>query len=216
MTTTILNPIYDTHIRDDKATTNYDTDTWLYSGESDAAARVDRALMKFDFSEIPATAIVSSAILELYMTNEYAGTARDKQIYRFIRAWVYNQVTWNIWATGENWATAGGFGAADCEQTGIGTLNFSTGESAGWKAWTLTAAKVQEWISGVFANNGLFVKTDTESGDMHAFEALEHAGGNDPKLTLVYTVPTVETTTRILRTRRGINLLGRQGRRLVF
>jgi len=214
MATTVLNPTYDTYMDDGAATTNFDTSTWVYSGESDAATRIYRGLMKFDFSTIASTAVVSSAILALYMTNEYAGIARDKQIYRGLRAWVYNQVTWNIWSTGNNWSTAGGFGAADCEQTGIGTLNFGTGEAAGWKSFTLTAAKVQEWISGAFANNGLLIKTDTEDADMHAFESLEHAGGNDPKLTVVYTIPT--PSTRILRTRRGINLLGRQGRRLVF
>lgn len=191
MTTTILNPTYDTNLQSDAATTNHNVKVDAYSGESNGVSgRIWRWMAKFDFSGIPVNAIVSSAILELYQTNNYSDNARTKYVYRVKRNWVYDQVTWNIYSTGNSWQTAGCGGADDRETTDIGLLALSATESNGaWYAWSLTPSAVQEWISGAFANNGLILITATETNDLYAYESLENAGGHDPKLTIVYTIP---------------------------
>jgi len=215
MTTTVLNPTYDTYLTSINPDTNQDTTTIIASGESNAVSgAVFRALVKFDFSSIPSNAVVSSATIELYMVTDKSSNTRTKRWFRVKQAWISNQATWNIYATGQGWQTAGCDGANDRESTDIGSLSMSDAETEGaWFSWSLTSSKVQEWISGAFTNNGMGLITDTQSNDSYSFESLEHVGGHDPKLTVVWTV---ETITRVLRTRRGINLLGRQGRRLVF
>jgi len=172
-------------------TGNYGTDADLYIGEYDA---VYRTLIKFSGlsnGTIPSTAIVSSAILSLYALTDFSSNARTFRVFRQLRAWVETESTWNIWSTGNNWQTAGGFGVADCEQTDIGSRAFTATETLNeFKAFPLTASKIQEIIAGTFTNNGFLMKTDTEADDMYKFASSDNAtAANRPKLTVVYTTP---------------------------
>lgn len=214
MTTTILNPTYDTDMNSNAATSNFDTATILNSGESDSVAnQVRRILLKFDFSSIPSSAVVVSATLELYAIQDRTSNTRIKRWYRVKRNVVSDQTTWNIFSTGNSWQTAGCDGANDRESTDIGSLSFNVIPTLNqYYSWTLTASAIEEMINGVWTTPWLILITETENGDQVGFESLENAGGNDPKLTIVWTPGTIAT----YRTRRGINLLGRHERRLVF
>jgi len=191
MTTFTANPSGDTVLASGAATTNYDTLDPLYLGESNVSSNAYRDLLKFDLSSIPTNAIVSSATLRLNMSaNVWGAGGTTVQVYRQLRAWVSAQATWNIYSTGNNWATAGGFGAADCEQTGIGSLVQNTASGTGNQTWTLTASAVQAMFSGVFTNNGFLMKADSEI-DMYGTYISNENGtpGNRPLLTIEYTLP---------------------------
>ena len=210
MTTTVLYSSNDTFIRTG-LTTNQDASADMHIGEINNAVNTYRSLVKFDLSSIPSSAIVSSAILSLYCITDYSSNSRTFRVYRTKRTVVYNQCTWYIYSTGNNWQNEGGFGTDDCEQTDIGSRSMSATETLNvYKDFTLAPGKVQEMISGTFTNNGFFCKADTEENDMYSFNT-NNAASNKPKLTIEYTLPTAT-----VRTNRGINLLGRQGRRLVF
>lgn len=189
MTVAVLNPTYDNRIISSAATATGDSAGELAVGEHNSLAQVGRPLIKFDFSGIPANALVSSAVFELYAIEDNSSNTRIYRIYRLKRNWVPAEATWNIWSTGNNWSTAGADGADDRESADIGSYEMANNAAINaWYSWSLTPSKVQEWISGAFANYGLIIRAETENNDQFRFESLENAGGHDPKLTITYTV----------------------------
>ncbi len=161
-----------------------------------------RGLIKFVLTGISAPVVVTSASVALYCISDYSSNARTARVYRLKRAWVEgtrpNQndtpatgATWVRYDTTNNWQTAGAFGANDCEQTDIGTRDFSANETVNeFKSWALTPSAVQDWINGIFANNGILFKMDTELNDGFYFSSSDAAApANRPKFTVTYTLP---------------------------
>jgi len=181
----------DTDISANNATTNYGSEINIRAGESDASTNNTRALIAFDLSTIPSYAIITSAKLNLYLYDDFASNIRIKRVYRLKRAWVEAQATWNIYSTGNNWSTAGAFGADDCEQTDIGSLQFTGVEADGWKEWELTPSAIQAMVTGAWTNNGFLIKADTENNDMHHFYSRNYAVDTSlrPKLIITYSQP---------------------------
>ena len=180
----------DTVIWSNDANTNFGTGTDIRVGENDSAVNeINRALIKFDLSTIPADAVVTSAILTLTIVTDKSSNVRTQRVFRLKRAWTEAGATWNKYDGTNNWQTAGGFGADDCEQTDIGSLSLSASET-GAKSWTLDNSAIQEMISGAFTNNGFLIKADTESNDGYRYASSDHAtAGSRPKLVIEYTVP---------------------------
>lgn len=188
MATVILNPSADAHIESANATTNYVTADPFKVGESSASANNTRTLVKFDLTSIPGNATIESAVLAIYAVADFCTNARSLRVFRTKRTVVYDQVTYNVYSTGNSWAAAGGFDATDCEQTDIGNVSLTATETLNeYKSITLTASKIQEMLTGVFTNNGLLLKVDTENSDMYQYTSNE--GANKPKLTITYSVP---------------------------
>lgn len=180
----------DTYIVAENPTSNSDTDVWLYVGERDVSAQRMRSLIQFDLSSLPDAAIISSATLRLYLGAENSSTGRTMRVYRLKRAWVENQVTWNVYSTGNNWQTAGGFGSDDCEQTEIASYVFSPTE-------TINAYK-NVVFSGITSKaqldlgNGWLMKMDTESNDAMIFRSSNHSTASQrPELIIEYTLPVI-------------------------
>lgn len=184
----------DTFMFNAAATTNFGTDNRCIIGDLDGGANICRQLIKFDLSSIPAGSLIVSATLSLYLTNDtfLGAVSSTYTVYRQLKAWVEGQATWNIYSTGNNWNTAGGFDAADCEQTGIGARVMTTSETLNeFKDFTLDAALVQEMLTGgALTNNGFFIKGSLEFHDAYTFASSDHVtAGNRPKLALVYQAP---------------------------
>lgn len=184
-----FNPTEDTYLRSDTPTTNYNADTGFYVGENASVVRTLRGLMRFSYAWFPSTGVISSRVLSLYESVEFANNARTMRIYEPLRAWVSAQATWNRYATGLDWQTAGGFGALDCEQTEIASRAFSATETTGeYKTFTLPGAAL-----GDFEAQGLFFKMDTEDADQHGFISVDNAT-NKPYQTIVFTDLLANTT----------------------
>jgi hypothetical protein len=183
-TLTIQPCLIDTYIESSNATTNYGTDNNAYIGEKYGASTVRRMLIKFDLTDLPANAAIISATLSLYCIADESNNARTCRVYRVKRDWSEAQATWTIWKTSNNWSTAGGFHANDCEQTDIGTRAFSATETLNeFKAFTLTPTTKADLDLG----NGWLIKMDTESDDAYQFTTREGTAANRPKLVIVYT-----------------------------
>ena len=183
----------DNFIRANDPDTNFGTLTIGYIGEDFVdTGEVNRLLIKWDLSTIPANAVVNSAILSLYVTADRSSNARTLRAYRVLRAWTEEGSTWNKYDGSNAWGTAGcGNTTTDREATDIGNTTQPASPNVGDEiAITLTASKVQEWISGVLTNNGLLLKVDTETDDSIQYAMHEHAtAGYRPKLVIEYTVP---------------------------
>jgi RHS repeat-associated protein len=178
---------------------NYSTTTYFGVGESNAAANtVYRSVFKFNLSAIPSNAVITSAALSLWAINDYASNTRTFSLYRLKQPWTEGGVTWNTTNGATAWQVAGAAGANDIESAPLASRAFSASESlgtSGEKQWALDPAKVQEWVSGAFTNNGLILRADTESDDMYRFVSGEDAtASNRPRLVISYYVPAATAT----------------------
>lgn len=117
---TILAPSSDTYIDSQNATTNHDTNTVTVIGGSPSNTTFSRrGLFTFDTSSLAGETIHQARLrmyLESFTTSLTTGVAMTAQ--RILRAYVANQVTWNVYSTGNNWTTAGA--------RGLGTDSFAT------------------------------------------------------------------------------------------
>lgn len=163
---------------------NANGETVIWAGERASLAAVRRTLIKFDLSGIAEGETFDSVVLRIYANFDDSSNARTLRVYRQLRVWVEAQATWNIYSAGNNWATSGGFGAADCEQTDIGSKSLTASETLNeYKDITLVAAEVQEMHDGTIDNNGFLIKMDTENNDAYRYNASSNASGK-PRLVI--------------------------------
>lgn len=183
----------DTFIRATATSTNYSTTgTDLVGEANDAVGEVNRTLIKFDLSSIPAGAIIDSAVLTLTYATDFSDSARTCSIYRVKQTVVITQATWNVYATGSSWATAGCSNTtSDRESDAIGSFTQPASPTLDTSVdITLTASKIQEMITGgAFTNNGFLLQVDTESNDAIGYHSAEATTTSyRPKLVVNYTV----------------------------
>jgi cell division septation protein DedD len=184
----------DTLMQSDNPTTNFGTNTILNIGEHNAATSTNRSLLKFDLSSIPNNAIINSATLSLWQSAEDSNNAETLRVYRSLRAWVESQATWNVFSTGNNWGSAGGYGGADSDTAQLASREFSATEANGEKQFVFEAsglAALQSFVNGSATNNGFLLKADNELNDLYHFRSSDWTTAAErPKLVIDYTVPT--------------------------
>lgn len=155
--------------------TNYGSENQLYSGE---AGYKRRSFIKFDISNIPANAIISSATLSLYLNSWWpdGGTPSGPgSVNNVSQDWVENIITWN-------------------NQPSVGNLIATQGltwSAANWVNWD-----VSSYVSGVLnssiTNYGLRVAVGTSNGwtNVACWLSSDHPDSSyRPKLVVVYTSP---------------------------
>ena len=179
----------DNYFDQSQPTQNYGTGVGFNIGDSNASVSLNRGSIKFDLTSLDGTESIISTELTITLIqngNYRASNNRTARLYRLKRAWIESQETWNIWSTGNNWQTAGGFGSDDCEQTEIGTCNFVTTDLAGdGKIFSITGANK----SAIDLGNGWLIKVDTEVDDAYLFASSDHVTeANRPKLVINYTL----------------------------
>jgi hypothetical protein len=187
----------DTWIDSSQVNTNRGSSGTLAVGESNAAAAVGRALIKFDLSSIPSNAVITSATLYMTISADVSSNARSFRVYRLVRSWVESEATWNIAATGTNWGTAGaGNTTTDYDPTAWATTAFTANETVGTeKAWALDVTEFEKFINGTYTNYGWVIRADTENNDQYIFYSSSNAtSSNRPRLVVEYTVPTATPT----------------------
>lgn len=184
------------------ATWNYGANALTGIGE---VSGVYRTLIKFDLSSLPVNATISAATLSLYASADNATNARTFRVYRQKRLWLEGTrtgaadspatgATWNRFDLTNSWQTAGGFGANDCEQTAIGSRDFTASETLNqFKDFSLTPTTKTGLDYGLEQGGsatGWMLKADTESADEYSFATSDDTtAANRPKLVIVYTLP---------------------------
>ena len=176
---------FDVFIRQDQATTNQNGNAFLDIGEPNSVANsIRRTLIKFDLSTLPSDATLITNTLSLFATADIASGSRTVRVYRTKRAWVETEATWNIYSTGNNWSTAGGFHTDDCEQTDIGSVVLSATETLNqFKNWVLTPTTKAALDLG----NGWMIRNTTEVDDAYRYDSSESVtSAQRPKLVIDY------------------------------
>jgi hypothetical protein len=109
-------------------------------------------------------------------------------VRRCLRNWGETTATWNKYDGTNNWATAGGLGAGDCETSNIGSISMPGTEVAGYVEIELMPSKIQEWLNNSLTNNGMLLFMSTEVDDLHRFNS-RHEASNKPELVITYIPP---------------------------
>lgn len=181
----------DTFIQDTAANTNWGANAEIKVGEFyPAASDIQRTLIKFDLSSIPAGATITSAILTLTVSANAAANARDYKMFRVLRNWVELQATWNIFSTGNNWGTAGCSNTAtDYDPTAHATTNFAATITLNTeKTFSINTTEFKKMVDGTYQNYGWLIKADSEANDAHAFHSSSATTASyRPKLVVEYT-----------------------------
>lgn len=170
----------DTAINSAKPAANHGTDDVL---EIETAA-VERGLLEFDLSGLPANAVVRSATLELYVLGGFVTTI---EIHRVTRPWVEGSctgsgpctvdgATWDTYDGAASWTTRGG----DFDPVVAATTDVQF--SNAWVDFDVSAL-VSSWHEGV-ANHGMLLYTNSQWLE---FASSDHADATlHPKLTIEY------------------------------
>lgn len=132
----------------------------------------------------PVTVDPSSSI---QVRVNFVSAAQTMMAYRLKRPWVELQATWNIYSTGNNWATAGGIGAADID-VACASVVCDTSDAYVSLTGTDMAAVMQGWVNGTFPNYGLLLMRSDGSNDgkILLLFSSEEDNGYRPILTLNY------------------------------
>jgi|WetSurMetagenome_2_1015567.scaffolds.fasta_scaffold15273_9 hypothetical protein len=202
MTTYIGTATNDTFIDDGAPTSNYGTFVYWLVGHYTTDSRKRRSLIKFDISSIPAGAVISGGTLAVTFQADNAGVGGTICAYRQLKNWVSGTATWNKYDASNNWTTAGGFDAADCEQSESGSATFTASETLNTvKNIPISTSKISEWVSSGTANYGFLLKTTVENNNLYQYHSTEATtAGYRPTLTITYTEPSSSGYTLILNT----------------
>jgi hypothetical protein len=149
---------------------------------------LQRPVLQFDLTTIPADVKVISAKLELkHLSTQAPGMV---SIHRLTRDWVEGTkvgtgqadgATWFSHDGTNSWTTTGG----DFEATPVLTTQVTSATHNLWVAWEV-GPLVADWVAGITPNHGLLIKSDDQL-DQAIFASREAADPADaPKLTITY------------------------------
>ncbi|MCH7229043.1 SdrD B-like domain-containing protein, partial [Haloferula sp. A504] len=188
-----LTSVADNEIWSDKPDDNYGTlkEMWIERTNS----YLNRLLLRFDLSSIPAEATIDSAV----MTLEQKSGARENDnpaiaAHRLTQPWTELGSSWNSRSAGTPWTNPGGDG--DYDPVATWTTNVTSDDPYDW---TLTPL-VQGWVNGAYPNYGVIMRLPDQATDVeHEFYTREEGTeSRRPKLAVSYTVdPVIATTTAI-------------------
>ena len=171
----------DTYIDTYSKTSNFGNTATMIGAEN------QEALVRFDLSSIPSDATVSSATLEFYISSNNGNSGGNTIVINHIlnRNWVESQATWNVYATGSNWATPGLGSGTDHAASTDATASVGYAPVNVWAAFSITSL-VQNWVNGVIPNNGVLLHSG--NGPRVVANSSESTQTSlRPKLTITYT-----------------------------
>lgn len=181
--TIALTPTADTTISDGSIR-NADGNAGTYITGRVANGAVARALLRFNFDDIPAGSVVNSVSLTVNVEKYLFGLSPPHGLYRVLTNWSEGGATWT--SSGFAPWTAGGSTASAADANAIlGTPALYTFVST-----TTLVQTVQGWLTNSSANHGWVLRytNETAIGD-----ALRIASGNSgfgaPSLVVDYTPP---------------------------
>jgi uncharacterized LabA/DUF88 family protein len=178
----------DTYIWSGGFDTNYGSSSALFQCNYNFSP----SLLRFSLAAIPSGTTITSATLSMY-TTQVNGPGTETA-YACLRNWVEDQATWNVYATGQSWGTAGGRNTTtDYENIAQGnTVTINTVST--WYSWNILNA-VQRWYAGTLSNYGIIFHG---TGDFAASVSSDNAdAAYRPKLVVVHSAVTATRDTSI-------------------
>lgn len=155
-----------------------------------------RILIKFDISDISASATCSSATMSLYSYLTSTMTGDTWTVYSILAAnSAWNEsATWNTQDGSNNWS-----GSAGCSTPGTDYNASSIGSCVMNDTWltnnqfSLTPSVVTTWFGGSNTNYGMVIRTSAASSTGTVYSSDETTQtAQRPKLVVVYSISGVE------------------------
>jgi outer membrane biosynthesis protein TonB len=142
-------------------------------------------LIKWDLSDLPASAVIRSAVITLNVVNESKGTGYF--FYEMKRAWS-EEATWTHAAPQQPWRIPGLKAGIDRGTEALGTVAPRMKGPLAILLPPAAEAVLQGWIRKPDSNHGFVIASDSNSDGFkfHSREAIPH--DLRPKLTLTYTL----------------------------
>jgi len=171
--TTTLTATADARINQGQPTTNYGTQTTLFTGT--VTNNNQRSLVRFTLPDagaspaLPSDSSIKVSALGMQMTTA-PGTSSTQAVHRVTNStlWTEGAVNWNTLNGTTPWTTAGGdFFATAAASTSSGTTSNVA------LSWTILGDTgvgniPQSWLTGAITNNGLLIKDSSEGGGSFA------------------------------------------------
>jgi len=161
-----------------------DTTIEVEGGEKETARVV--ALFQWDLSEIPPGALLRSAVISLYVSNETQSPGYS--FFESKRAWVESEATWKVAAAGQPWKLPG---ARSPQDRGSEALANTAPRTKGEVSILLNhagEALVQSWIRNPAANHGILLASDVTTDGFGFSTRRATQPERRPRLTLTYTL----------------------------
>lgn len=176
----------DTHLSGAEPARSFGSEETLEADGDEVDGKKIHALLKWDLSDLPAGAVIRSAVITLNVLNESQG--RGYSVFEMRRAWSEADATWTQAAPQQPWRAPGLKAAADRGTEVLGTV---APRFKGILTVLLTPsaeAVIQGWVRNPATNHGFLIANDTVT-DGFKFSSRE-AFPHDlrPKLTLTYTL----------------------------
>lgn len=175
-TVSSLSPIQDSYIQLKAPTTNSGTSGSMTIDRE--ASDLQRALVQFDLSTIPAGATIQRATLKLEATA--IGGQLTIEAYRILEPWSEGSTTWNESSSGTNWSTPG----AAFNPTALDSILTDT---IGQHSFDITTT-AQDWLDGTEQNHGILIGSP-EGGGNRTVTYDSREGTVAPSLEIIYTEP---------------------------
>jgi hypothetical protein len=146
---------------------------------------VRKPLLRFDLSDIPATALVVSARVEVWVSSRTNEGDLPVTVHQVSRRWDEAGATW-LMAGDETWQTAGCSGAND-RSSALGTTTLI--RDGWWFAWDITQM-AKEWIRYPSSNAGLLLVGTGQTGQAQVEYSITSSDSTvvdkHPRLTIAY------------------------------
>lgn len=152
---------------------NYKEPTLLI-GELNGKKR--RGLLRFDLSEIPSAATVTSVKLYLYAISTQGAASDTLNVHKMLRNWDSISSSWTFRYTAHYWGASGGQSGTDYESAVSGSKVIATNPT-GYQEIPFTTSGIN-YIQGIIdksvQNYGFMVKFATESENLKTFGASDN------------------------------------------
>ena len=162
-----------------------------YSTRDSMHIRADNqmaGLIRYELASIPTEAIVTSAILSVYATQQEVNSPLSVGVYEVYRHWVATEATWTRAYYNTSWSSLG-CNDTNSDRAAIPESNATVLVLGQWYDFGITNM-VQKWVRDPSVNHGLTLKAFGATADIH-FASSEHGDiSRHPKLTINYRMPT--------------------------
>ncbi len=199
--TVTLTAVADTELSAQSPDGNTGTSPTMVSGTQgpNVGSPVNRAVMRFDLSSIPANVTITSVTLGVTVVRIPAGPADSNfRLHRSLTDWTESGATW-LYTGIENWGEPGGLPDSNFVSTASASVFVTGAGGYTFASTTGLVADVQQWVGTPTANFGWFLVSEREDLSKTARHFGTHEGAGAPVLTVGYTVPVLPQITNSAR-----------------
>ncbi|MGI9324254.1 MAG: DNRLRE domain-containing protein [Pseudomonadales bacterium] len=175
-----LGTVADTKITEASPGSNFGSNRDMLSEATDTLSD-QRALLRFDISTVPSSAIIAAASLQLFLDNNHGQDSDPDSAYRIMRDWNEYQASWYK-------AASGGFGFWISEGGDYDPYPYLKFVDSAEGVHLLDLTRLARLWHGGVANYGILIRSfhHANSDDRHYRTREEPTASERPELTISY------------------------------